>query len=301
MKQAESIIDFYKRSFQKETNCEDICKPGIGHINVFSRDYCSHVSPYNRRDYYKISLIIGTGNLQYADQWIYIDRPALLFSNPLVPYSWEAESEEQSGWFTLFSKEFVEGNNLGFNIQETPFYKTSDKPIYFLEEEQVELISLLFERMIEELKSDYTHKYSVLRSYLQLLIHEAMKIEPAKNFEVQHNASQRVTTLFIELLERQFPVDPVHSLQLKTASHFSENLNVHSNSLNRAVKEITGQTTSDLISGRIIQEAKALLQNTNWNINEIAFSLGFDEAAYFTNYFKKKLGYSPIQFRQGVI
>jgi AraC-like DNA-binding protein len=53
-------------------------------------------------------------------------------------------------------------------------------------------------------------------------------------------------------------------------------------------KEITGKTTSQQITGRIIQEANALLKHTDWNIAEIAYGLGFEEPSYFTNYFKSK-------------
>src|SRR5213083_2168300 len=72
-------------------------------FNLYSReDFCNRVIPYNRRDFYKISLIIGTGKLYYADKSIDINHNALLFSSPIIPYSWEAVSEKQEGYFFLF-------------------------------------------------------------------------------------------------------------------------------------------------------------------------------------------------------
>ena len=56
-------------------------------------------------------------------------------------------------------------------------------------------------------------------------------------------------------------------------------------------------TTTDVISSRIAQEAKILLKQTNWNISEIAYSLGFEEVAHFSNFFKKQSGISPLAFR----
>lgn len=153
-----------------------------------------------------------------------------------------------------------------------------------------------------EIKSDYIHKYDMLRSYLHLLIHETMKIHPAENFEHYQNASQRVASLFMELLERQFPIDsPEAFLKLKTPTDYADSLSIHVNSLNRAVKEITGKTTSQQISSRIIQEANALLQHTDWNISEIAYGLGFEEPAYFTNYFKKQTGFTPNRLRNSLV
>ncbi|WP_407491464.1 helix-turn-helix domain-containing protein [Elizabethkingia meningoseptica] len=90
-------------------------------------------------------------------------------------------------------------------------------------------------------------------------------------------------------------------LKLKSAVDYAQNLNVHVNSLNRALKTVTGKTTSELIADRLVQEAKALLSYTDWNINEIAFCLGFDDSAYFTNFFKKKVQLSPVAYRSKVV
>lgn len=297
----ETISEFYKRN---AGNLGFACSktPGIGHFNVFTREHCSQITPYTRRDYFKISLMIGKGKLHYADKWMYLDRPALLFSNPTVPYSWEAEDEKQTGWFCLFSDQFLQnGNRLG-NIQDSQLFKVGGRPVFFLDELQQNTVSDIFQKMMVEIKSDYIHKYDMLRAYLHLLIHETMKINPAENFEHYQNASQRVASLFMELLERQFPIDsPEAFLKLKTPTDYADSLSIHVNSLNRAVKEITGKTTSQQIASRIIQEANALLQHTDWNISEIAYGLGFEEPAYFTNYFKKQTGFTPNRLRNSLV
>lgn len=104
--------------------------------------------------------------------------------------------------------------------------------------------------------------------------------------------------MFLELLERQFPIENIERpLQLKTAQDYAKNLNVHANYLNRAVKEVTGKPTTAHISERIISEAKALLQHTDWNIADIAYALGFEYPTYFNNFFKKITGTNPKTLR----
>jgi AraC-like DNA-binding protein len=112
------------------------------------------------------------------------------------------------------------------------------------------------------------------------------------------NASQRISNLFLELLERQFPVDENHKqINLRSASDFANQLNVHVNHLNRAVKETTDKTTSKIIGERVLQEAKILLKHSPWNVSEIAFALGFTETTHFNNFFKKHVQLSPLKFR----
>lgn len=100
------------------------------------------------------------------------------------------------------------------------------------------------------------------------------------------------------LLEKQFPIDSPHRpLQLKKANDYVEKLTVHVNHLNAAGKEITGKSTTAHIKERIISEGKSLLKHTDWNIAEIAFSLGFEYASYFNNFFKKHAGFTPTGIR----
>jgi AraC-like DNA-binding protein len=108
-------------------------------------------------------------------------------------------------------------------------------------------------------KPDYAFKDDLIRNYINLIIHEALKLHPSENYHQHTNAASRITNVFLELLERQFPVESIdRPLQLKTAHDYAKNLNVHVNYLNRAVKEVTGKPTTTHITERVISEAKAL-------------------------------------------
>ena len=301
MSKNETLEDFYKKLNEPETSrLLSRNNNEVGHFNVYSRAACStRLVPYNRRDYYKISLIIGTGVLNYANKAIRIDKNALIFSNPLIPYSWEATSDRQEGYFCLFTDEFIQKNNGTVNIAESPLFKIGGDPVFFLNENQTQYLCEIYRKMLDEMASDYINKYDILRNYLDILIHQALKLKPADSYFGHSNASSRITTLFIELLERQFPIDsPENLLRLKSARDYADSMSVHVNHLNRAVKETTGKTTSQHIASRITKEAKALLLHTDWNISEIAYSLGFEYPTYFNNFFKKHTSVSPKSLRQ---
>ena len=146
------------------------------------------------------------------------------------------------------------------------------------------------------------YKYDLLRNYVMELIHFGQKLNPILPIENNKKAASRTTTLFIELLERQFPIENISQLlKLKTPSDYAKVLSVHVNHLNRVLKETTGKTTGEIIGSRIFQEAKILLSQTQWNISEIAFTLGFEEVAHFSNFFKKHGQQSPQHFRELMI
>lgn len=276
-----------------------------GQFNIYRREdfVCNHTTHIpNRRDFYKISLITeGTGILNYADRSIHIDKPAILFLNPQIPYAWEPVSEIQQGLFCLFTEEFIHQNLKNESLSQSTLFKAGGDHTYFPNENSMEHLRQVFENMIHEIDTAYVNKYDLLRSYVQIIMHEAMKIQVPQAYYQPTTASERISALFLELLERQFPIDsPNHLLKLKTANEYAFQMNIHTNTLNKALKENTGKTTTEWISEAITKEAKALLRFSSWNIAEIAYSLGFEHASNFIIFFKKQTNITPLQFRKTI-
>jgi AraC family transcriptional regulator, transcriptional activator of pobA len=297
MDKIETLEEFYKRKFDW---MPDNLRNEIGHFNVFrlepfGGDKAQPV-PYKRRDFYKIMLVSGNSQVHFADKVVQVKKHALSFSNPQIPYKWEHLDSIRNGAFCIFNQYFF--HQYG-NLNQYSVFQPEGNHIFELSDEQVEKVGPIYERMFEEIGSDYIHKYDVLRTLVFELLHFAMKIQPSDNFsKKQVNASQRISTLFLELLERQFPIDDNHQrINLRSASDFAGQLNVHVNHLNRAVKETTEKTTTSIIAGRILHESKILLKNSNWSVSDIAFALGFTEVTHFNNFFKKHVRLSPLKFR----
>lgn len=258
----------------------------------------SVIRTFNRKYFYKICLTVGKSAINYADRGIEVDGNTLFFGNPHIPYSWEFISEEQTGFACLFSEDFFKGHDRSDSLQESSLFRIGGTPVFSLSNEQKDFLSAIFQKMIAEQDSAYVFKNDLLRNYINLIIHEALKMQRAENFFKHNNAAERIAALFLELLERQFPIDSAdRPLQLKTAQDFAQSLSVHTNHLNRSLKEVTGKPTSTLIAERIAAEAKMLLQHTNWSIAEISDALGFEYQTYFNTFFKKITGSTPTSFR----
>jgi AraC family transcriptional activator of pobA len=258
----------------------------------------SVVRNYNRKDFYKICLNNGKNIINYADRSFETNGSALFFGNPHIPYSWEIVSTTYTGYACLFTEEFLKTSERSESLQQSPLFKIGGTPIFNLDNEQREFVSTLFKKMIAEQGTNYSFKDDLIRNYINLLIHEALKMQPSENYSKSKNASSRITNVFLELLERQFPIESTEKpLQLKTAQDFANELSVHANYLNRSVKEVTGKPTTTHITERVISEAKALLQHTDWNIADVAYALGFEYPTYFNNFFKKMTGTNPKTLR----
>jgi AraC family transcriptional regulator, transcriptional activator of pobA len=87
---------------------------------------------------------------------------------------------------------------------------------------------------------------------------------------------------------------------LHSASDYAEMLNLSPSALARITKAHFNKTLSDLITERIVVEAKRELYLTNKTIKEIAYELGYEDEYYFSRFFKTKTDISPQYYRDTV-
>lgn len=297
----ETLEQFYKHKF---SHMPEGVQQDSSHFNVFDIAETSRPgrpAPYLRRDFYKIMLIKGDSVFHYADKSLEVKGVALMFFNPEVPYKFERRSDDTSGYFCIFKEGFF-SDHLRSSLKNLPVFALDARAAYLLDDDHEKLIRDIFVKMRQEITSDYAFKYDLIRSYVTELIHQAMKLQPSAQLYQQTDANARITAVFRDLLERQFPIDShTQQFKLRSATDFAQQLNVHVNHLNRAIKTTTGKTTTMLIMERLLNEAKALLAHTDWNVAEIGYCLGFDEAANFNHFFKKHTATTPSAYRQQMI
>ncbi|MCE7862192.1 MAG: AraC family transcriptional regulator [Bacteroidetes bacterium CHB5] len=299
MDKTESLLEFYKRKFN---NVPGAFSSEVGHFNMFRLEPYVEGSPthipYRRRDFYKVLLVKGHSKVHFADTVIEIKSQALSFSNPQIPYKWEHLDRIRNGIYCIFNQQLF--HQYG-QLSQYEVFQPTGQHIFELSDDQVLTVTEIFRRMEQEFNSDYKYKYDAIRNQIFELIHLGLKMQPTVvEKKLVTNASQRIFALFIELLERQFPIDDQHRrVQLRSAFEFADQLNIHVNHLNRAVKENLQKTTTQVIAERLIQEAKILLRHSKWSVSEIAYALGFAEPTHFNNFFKKHTSTSPTAFRNG--
>lgn len=276
----------------------------IGHFNVFNvadlmrgrRD--KPPMTFDRRAFYKISLIRGRSRVEYADQAVDVAHNALWFATHRVPYRWLPHDADQAGYFCVFTDEFLLPAKGGVALGELPVFQPGGCPVWGVTEVEFAALAAIFQKMEQEIASDYAYKYDLLRIYLVELIHFGQKLQPVRARAPTRPASARVAARFAELLERQFPLEgPAPPPRLRAAKDYADHLAVHVVHLNRVLKEATGHTTTALIGHRVAQEAKLLLKHTTQNVSEVAEALGFADVAHFCTFFKRQTGRTPGDFR----
>lgn len=149
-----------------------------------------------------------------------------------------------------------------------------------------QLIELIYEEYINEQKACY----SIIHSYLNILLYEIDRlILPNNSAQIRKEKMEKINQ-FEKLINE-------HYLSKKLPSEYADLLNVTPNYLNKLCKKSTGLTAGEIIRERIALEAKKMLLHSYNNINEIAYKLGFENTSYFVTFFKKKTGFTPEKYR----
>jgi AraC family transcriptional activator of pobA len=136
MEKRETLEHFYQHKFNV---VPQKLQGGVGHYNVFRLEDCvgPNATPvaYSRRDFYKISLIRGSYRYHYADKSLSVDGTTLMFFNPNVPYTFQPLSDNNSGYFCIFTESFFTEKIRG-SLNDLPMFSPGGKPAYFLDEAQ---------------------------------------------------------------------------------------------------------------------------------------------------------------------
>src|SRR5688572_28511723 len=125
-----TVKEFYKEAIgtlcpELKHFLEDQTTSEIGHFNVFNIAdmFCNGKNkgmPYNRRTYYKISLINGRNHVEYADKVLDVDDYAVLLATPKIPYRYIPVDGNQAGHFCVFTADFMPKSNTGIELDKLP-------------------------------------------------------------------------------------------------------------------------------------------------------------------------------------
>jgi AraC family transcriptional regulator, transcriptional activator of pobA len=140
-------------------------------------------------------------------------------------------------------------------------------------------------------------QYELLVSYLKIFLITASRLKT----EQQPEAKQAVEDLKEPFILQNLKDSIEKDFKTKhSASDYADALNISSKALAKITKTYFNKTLTELISERIVIEAKRELYLTNKSVKEIAYELGYEDEHYFSRFFKTNADVSPQIYRETV-
>jgi len=133
---------------------------------------------YNRSDLYKICLFTGTGKIFFNEKEISIDGHVLFFGTPQFFHGFDNNTVAYQAYSCVFTKGFIKEFPLVRNFEKDFLFHKNTAPVFNLNELQRIQLVTIFKEMLYEQSHQYRYKGDLIKSYLKLIILEAMKPNP---------------------------------------------------------------------------------------------------------------------------
>jgi AraC-like DNA-binding protein len=240
----------------------------------------------HKHDFYLLLAIDeGSGTHSIDFQKYPVKNKMIFFLAPGQAHQWNLH-ENTKGYQVMFSHEF-----LPIAPGRLPFFVSSSPPHLSLRSEEFAELKRELEILKNEFDNQDVFSHELIRQRLHLiltLLHRwYSKSEPL----VISESTNRLMVRFFDLLEKSVYEETM-------VQFYAQQLHVTPNYLNIVCKKEAGLSAGECIRRRLLLEAKRLLAMTQKDVKEISYDLGFQDAAYFSRFFKKHTGYTPRTFRE---
>lgn len=258
----------------------------------------SYFDHLQRNNYYSLIWITkGKGKVKADFAEHQFEENSLLAFSPYQPFML-CVNEPIEGIAIHFHPDFycihmhqkeVSCNGVLFNnIYQPPYVKVT--------EQAEQTFRMVIDQMKAEIQNAELAQYELLISYLKIFLITASRLKTEQLEEMKAVPDSKEPIILQNLKD-------AIELNFKTkhsAGNYAELLNISSKALAKLSKNYFNKTLTDLISERIIIEAKRELYLTNKTVKEIAYELGYDDEHYFSRFFKTNADVSPQIYRETV-
>ncbi|MEG1025346.1 MAG: helix-turn-helix domain-containing protein [Flavobacterium sp.] len=282
-------------------NTFTLINPLTGNLafKVFSFDDNKHFDHIQRLNYYSI-IWIKKGNGKVKSDFSEYDfaENCLFAFAPYQPFMLTVNSDIE-GLVLNFHPDFfcihkhqqeVACNGVLFNnIYNPPFLKID------------EVSNANFEMLVHQMKTEMQNpalaQYELLVSYLKIFLITASRLKTEQQPEAKELIANNKEPFILQNLKNYIET---HFKTKHSASDYADLLNITPKALAKITKTHFNKTLTNLISERIVIEAKRELYLTSKPVKEIAYELGYDDEHYFSRFFKNNADISPQLYRETV-
>lgn len=266
------------------------------YVNRFSehvRKHHAHIlRPHKHAFYLTVMFTSGSGFHEIDFVRYSIEPGAVFLLRPGQTHHWEF-TDDTEGWVFFHSDSFWNFHVPDWSLQELPFFRSQRHTSAFLMKNlALDELNHCFSQLWKEYQTDLPYRYRKIALLIQTSYIELARNVPTVG-EVLKSAGEYQTRF--QLLEQLIET---HYLTEKSPGFYATQLSVSERHLQRIVKQFTGKSTLQIITERIILEAKRLLGAGQLRPGEIAQLLGYEEYSYFSRQFRQYCGMSPREFKQ---
>ncbi len=261
-------------------------------------DHCNfdHIQ---RNNYFSLIWVMqGSGELKADFSEYTFGENSLLAFSPYQPFM-ISKAKNIQGVAIHFHPEFfcIFKHHKEISCNGILFNNIYNPPITAIDASSESTLKMVLEQIKTEMQNPALAQYELLISYLKIILITTSRLKTQQLPEAKKTTSDNKEPFILQNLKDAIEA---HFKTMHSASSYADLLNITPKALAKITKSHFNKTLTDLISERIIIEAKRELYLTNKPVKEIASELGYEDEHYFSRFFKKNSDISPQLYRDTV-
>ncbi|GGB01335.1 helix-turn-helix domain-containing protein [Puia dinghuensis] len=266
------------------------------YANTFREHLTQHshiiLAPHRHTFYLCVLFTCGKG-VHEIDFHKYDIRPGSVFLLfPGQVHNWRV-SDDTDGYILFHKKEFYNMNFIHEKVEHFPFFNCiQNAPLLRLKPQQVDTIEPVFKEIVEEYRSQELMRMQKIGSLLNVLY-----IDLSRMYIPSDLRATKIETQLAHVRRLEKLIDD-HFRETKSPAKYAEMMFMSEKNLNRVCKSCLAKTVSEVISDKIMVEAKRMLIYSELTVAQVATELGYLDNSYFTRMFKRKTGLTPLEFQK---
>ena len=270
-------------------------------INVLDYENLALLEPasYNFGFYSIFLKDTKCGDLRYGKELYDYQEESLVFVAPgqILTVNKYLSGVHPKGKVLIFHPDFLKGTILSNILNDYSFFSYASNEALHMSKKEKNLILTMFETIEDELHQNLDkHSKTLVVSHLQVLLNYATRFYD-RQFITREHVNKGILEGFESTLNDYFNSEKLQAVGMPSVAYCAEQLHLSANYFGDLIKKETGVSAQEYIQERVIDLAKEKMFDLNKSISEVAYELGFKYPQHFTRLFKKKVGMSPVEYR----
>lgn len=272
-----TVLDFSKVTEQVKQNS----KITTDFYSIMFKNYCKNNIKYGRK-----TIDFQDGNL------------ICIAPNQVIEIDNEIEErEDKMGWGLFFHPDLIRSTSLNEKIKNYSFFNYEVSEALHLSDKEKNVLFECIQKIQSELQENIdVHSQYIIVSTIELLLNYCSRFY-GRQLITRSQTNKSLLSQIENLLIQYFADDKKNEQGLPTVKYLADNVHLSPSYLSDLLKKETGKNAQEHIHFYLIEAAKNLLLNSEKNVNEIAYNLGFEYPQYFNKLFKKRTGKTPMEYR----
>jgi AraC-like DNA-binding protein len=249
--------------------------------SIMFKNYCKNNFKYGRK-----SIDFQDGNL------------ICIAPNQIIEIDNEIEDrEDKMGWGLFFHPDLIRSTSLNDHLKNYRFFDYDISEALHLSDKEKNVLFECIQKIQIELQENIdVYSQYIIVSTIELLLNYCSRFY-GRQMITRSQTNKTIIAQIEIILAAYFSNTKIKDIGLPSVKFLADSVHLTPSYLSDLLRKETGKNAQEHIHSYLIDEAKNLLLNSEKNVSEIAYDLGFEYPQYFNKLFKKKTGKTPLEYR----